>query len=44
MTIIFSTLTTCFVKCLYIGQGIPEWTLKNLWKIAFKTFEVIWYA
>ena len=27
-----------------IGQGIQEWTEQNLWKIAFKMFEVIWSA
>ena len=27
-----------------MGQGIQEWTKKNLWKTAFKKFEVIWSA
>ena len=25
-----------------VGQGIQEWTKKNLWKTAFKKFEGIW--
>ena len=25
-----------------MGQSIQEWTKKNLWKTAFKKFEVIW--
>ena len=29
---------------LKMGQGIEEWTKKNLWKTAFKRFEVIWSA
>ena len=29
---------------LYVGQGIQEWINKNLWKTAFKKFEVIWPA
>ena len=28
----------CFV---YLGQGVQEWTKQNLWKTAFKKFEVI---
>ena len=32
------------VKKQQMGQGIQEWSKKNLWKIAFKTFEVIWFA
>ena len=28
----------------HTGQGIHEWTKKNLWKTAFKKFEVIWPA
>ena len=27
-----------------MGQGIQEWTKQNLWKAAFKKFEVIWSA
>ena len=27
-----------------MGHGIQEWTKKNLWKAAFKNFEVIWSA
>ena len=27
-----------------MGQGIQEWTKTNLWKTAFKKFEVIWSA
>ena len=27
-----------------MGQGIQEWTKKNLLKTAFKKFEVIWSA
>ena len=27
-----------------MGQGIQEWTKWNLWKTAFKKFEVIWSA
>ena len=32
--------------CIYIdmGQSIQEWTKWNLWKTAFKKFEVIWSA
>ena len=26
------------------GQSIQEWTKKNLWKTAFKKFDVIWSA
>ena len=25
-----------------MGQSIQEWTKQNLWKKAFKKFEVIW--
>ena len=28
----------------YVGQNIQEWTKQNLWKTAFKKFEVIWSA
>ena len=28
----------------HLDQGIQEWTLSNLWKTAFKKFEVIWCA
>ena len=28
----------------YLGQGIQEWNKLNLWKTAFKKFEVIWSA
>ena len=28
----------------YLDQGIQEWTKQNLWKAAFKKFEVIWSA
>ena len=31
-------------KLLYMGQSIQEWTKWNLWKTAFKKFEVIWSA
>ena len=27
-----------------MGQGIQEWTKKNLWKRAFKKIEEIWSA
>ena len=27
----------------YMGEGIQEWTEKNLCEAAFKKFEVIWY-
>ena len=27
-----------------MGQSIQEWTKYNLWKTAFKKFEVIWSA
>ena len=33
-----------FKKQLHLGQGIHEWTKQNLWKTAFKIFEVIWSA
>ena len=29
---------------LHMVQGIQEWAKKNLWKTAFKNFEVIWSA
>ena len=29
------------ISLLYMGQSIQEWTTWNLWKIAFKQFEVI---
>ena len=25
-----------------MGQSVQEWTKENLWKTAFKKFEVIW--
>ena len=28
----------------HMGQGIQGWTKYNLWKTAFKKFEVIWSA
>ena len=28
----------------HLGQVIQEWTKENLWKTAFKKFEVIWSA
>ena len=27
-----------------MGQSIQEWTKLNLWKIAFKNSEVVWYG
>ena len=29
---------------LQLGQSIQEWTKRNLWKTAFKKFEMIWFA
>ena len=31
-------------KKIHLGQGIQEWTKKNLWKTASKKLEVIWSA
>ena len=28
------------LSCSYLGQSIQEWTKRNLWKTAFKKFEV----
>ena len=37
------TLIRIFVtEVEHLGQGIQESNKKNLWKTAFKTFEVIW--
>ena len=33
-----------FYYALHLDQGIQEETNKNLWKIAFKNFEMIWSA
>ena len=28
----------------YLGQSIQEWAKWNLWKTAFKKFEMVWSA
>ena len=33
-----------YVKLLYMGQSIQEWTKYNLWKEAFNKIEGIWSA
>ena len=38
------TVKTMFQDENNMGQGIQEWTKQNLWKTAFKKFEVIWSA
>ena len=41
---VFCTLVGLSIFSLNLGQNIQEWTKQNLWKTAFKIFEVIWSA
>ena len=44
LVINYALISQVFQLHLQIGQSIQEWPWRNLWKTAFKNFEVIWSA